>query len=479
MTELEHDAAVVNAGRVTGPITGGDHGWPFGCPLFDLAERGYVMEEFFLEGDATTYRLAGEGRPTRDGHWDVESTGSFPFRTRFLVYRPAAAERFNGTVLVSWNNVTVGYELFRGESAEIFEGGYVFVAATVQHVGVHGFPTNSQGLVAWDPTRYATLSVPNDDVSYDIYAQIAMAVGPHRGATGVDPLGGLNVRRVISVGASQSASRLATFINGLHFRTHVFDAYLLQIYFGNPSPLQAGGAVVNINSAPAVAEGLTLGQAIAAAGVAGSVLLRDDLDVPIMIVNSELEAVACYGVRQADSDRMRTWEVAGASHTSLASVSARATKADRDFGARTPIDARMNRIELEPVFDAALHHLNTWIDTGDAPPMQPLIQFSGDPADVLRDRLGIAVGGVRLPQVEAPLGQNTAAPRASDIFSLLRGAYHPFDAAAIDALYPDEAEFVRQFNAAAQRAEAAGVLLPRDVAPLIDEATLEYRTVTR
>ena len=135
MTELDHNTAVANTGRITGPITGGDHGWPFGCPLFDLAERGYVMEEFFLDGDATTYRLADDGRPAGDGHWNVDSTGSFPFRTRFLVYRPAAAERFNGTVLVSWNNVTVGFELFRGESAEIFEGGYVFVAATVQQIG--------------------------------------------------------------------------------------------------------------------------------------------------------------------------------------------------------------------------------------------------------------------------------------------------------------------------------------------------------
>ncbi len=477
MTELEYDTAVMTPGQVTGPITGGDHGWPFACPLTDLAEHGYVMEEFFLDGDATTYRLAGEALPARDGRWDVESTGSFPFRTRFLVYRPVAAERFNGTVLVSWNNVTVGHELFRGESAEIFEGGYAFVAATVQHVGVHGFPTNSQGLVAWDPTRYGTLSIPNDDVSYDIYAQIAHAVGTNRNRTGVDPLGGLDVRRVISVGASQSASRLATFINALHRLTRVFDAYLLQIYFGNPSPLQAEGAVVNINNAPPAADGLTLGQAVAAAGVAGRMLLRDDLEVPIMVVNSELEAVACFGVRQADTDRRRTWEVAGASHTSLSSVTSRAKKSERDFGASAPIDTRMNRIALEPVFDAALYHLNIWIGAGEPPPMQPFIEFAGDPADVVRDRHGIAVGGVRLPQVDAPLGQNTAAPRASDIFSLLRGAYHPFEAVTIDALYPDEAEFVRQFAVAANRAQAAGVLLRRDIAPLIDEATLEYRKV--
>jgi hypothetical protein len=46
-------------------------------------------------------------------------------------------------------------------------------------------------------------------------------------------------------------------------------------------------------------------------------LLRDDLDIPVMIVNTECEALSCYGVRQPDTDRYRYWEVAGASHVSL------------------------------------------------------------------------------------------------------------------------------------------------------------------
>lgn len=49
--------------------------------------------------------------------------GTLPFTTRFLVYRPSDPERFNGTVVVCWNNVTAGYELFHGESPEILEGG--------------------------------------------------------------------------------------------------------------------------------------------------------------------------------------------------------------------------------------------------------------------------------------------------------------------------------------------------------------------
>src|ERR1700755_727172 len=114
-----------------GPVTGGIHGWPFGRPIFDLASHGYVEEEFFLSGDAVTYRATAEPLP-RDGRWQVEPKDALPFKTRFLVYRPADPKRFNGTVVVCWNNVTAGYELFHGESPEVLEGGYVYVAASGQ-----------------------------------------------------------------------------------------------------------------------------------------------------------------------------------------------------------------------------------------------------------------------------------------------------------------------------------------------------------
>src|SRR5262245_11462912 len=181
---------------IRGPITGGKHGWAFGRPLFELAARGYVEEEFFIAGDAVTYRPVAGAEWARDGNWQAEPKGSMPFTTRFLVYRPADPQRFNGTVVVCWNNVTAGYELFHGESPEILEGGYAYVAASVQRAGVHGFPANPQGLAVWDPQRYGELSIPTDEGSYDVFAQIGRAVGPRRDRSGVDPLGGLEVKRV-------------------------------------------------------------------------------------------------------------------------------------------------------------------------------------------------------------------------------------------------------------------------------------------
>jgi hypothetical protein len=154
----------------------GPTGWRFGRPLFDLAEHGYVEEESFLSGAATTYRPAPGTEWGRGGRWQAEVKASVPYRTRILVYRPADPQRFNHTALVCWNNVTAGYELFHGESPEILEGGYAFVAATVQRVGVHGFPASSQGLAAWDPERYGSLRIPTDDASFDIFTQQARGI---------------------------------------------------------------------------------------------------------------------------------------------------------------------------------------------------------------------------------------------------------------------------------------------------------------
>jgi hypothetical protein len=194
-----------------------------------------------------------------------------------------------------------------------------------------------------------------------------------------------------------------------------------------------------------------------------------------MVVNSELEAIACHGVRQPDTDRFRTWESAGTCHVAIQTMAVRTPKYAREFGTPPPVMRKMNRIAITPLYDAALHHLNRWVNGGAPPPRQPLIDFAGDPPEVVCDAHGIATGGVRLPQAEVPVAQNSAIPVRADIFSLLWGSSHPFDAATLDALYGDEASYVAQFEAAARRAEQAGVLLSRDIAPLVEEARREYR----
>ena len=450
---------------IHGPVTGGDHGWAFGRPLVDLGEHGYLEEEFFLSGDATTYRQVEGTGWGRDGQWHAEPKGALPFTTRMLVYRPADPQRFNGTVVVCWNNVTAGYELFHGESPEIIEGGYAFVGATAQRVGVHGFAADPQGLAAWDPGRYGSLEIPTDECSYDIFSQVGRAVGADRDRSDVDPLGGLAVQRVIAIGASQSAGRLATYVNAIHPLGRVFDGFILQIYFGAGTPLEGGDRTV---SHAAVTGPVRLPR--------GVNLLRA-LDVPVMVVNSELEAIACHAVRQPDTDRFVTWESAGTTHVAWQSQLPRNRKYEREFGVTPPPpDERMNRIAITPLYDAALHHMNRWSAGGAPAPSQPLIEFTAaeQPA-VVRDEHGIARGGIRLPQVAAPVATNSSIPLSTDFVGALRGSNRPFTPELLDELYGDEAGYLARFEAAARRAVDAGVLLARDVAPAVAEATEEYR----
>jgi hypothetical protein len=452
---------VVSGPTVSGPVTGGSRGWPFAASTLDVANLGYTEAEFFLEGIATRFKLAPGTELTRDGRWSVEPAGEAPFRTRMLVYRPADAAKFNGTVVVTWNNVTAGYDLFGAESLELFEGGFGLVCLTTQKVGIEGLPPVHQGLAQWDAERYGTLSIPSDDYSYDIFTQAARAVGRDRNRSGIDPMGGLDVQRVVAQGASQSAGRLGTYVNAIQPLSHAFDGFILTIYFGAGSPLEVGDTVININ-APATTGTPRL---------RGSNLLRDDLDVPVFVVNSELEAIACYGVRQPDTELFRYWESAGTCHVSAQAQRDRRNKSERDEIRAMPLNEAINRIPMVPLYDSAYHHMHHWLTDGTPPPSQPKVEFAGEPPAVVRDEDGIARGGIRLPQAEVPLAQNSTIPLTDDIYAVLGGSSHAFPREKVHARYGSQAAFLAQFQAAAARAVEAGVLLPRDVPALVAEAS--------
>src|SRR3546814_18818977 len=65
---------------VTGPTKGGRHGQPFGGYFGDIAQRGYVEEEYFVSGEAQRYEPVGA--LTADGKWAFKPAGTAPFKTR-------------------------------------------------------------------------------------------------------------------------------------------------------------------------------------------------------------------------------------------------------------------------------------------------------------------------------------------------------------------------------------------------------------
>src|SRR5262249_7381793 len=155
---------------------------------------GATEEEFVVEGDATRYRLLDD-EYSFDGRWEVEPAGTSSYRTRALVVRPSP-DRFNGTVIVVWNNVSIGVDgMYAGpDLAAVVADGFAVVGVSAQHVGIDG----PMGLVATDPDRYSRLDHPGDDYSYDIFTQVARLAR----AESAKFLGGLEVAHVVAAGAS-------------------------------------------------------------------------------------------------------------------------------------------------------------------------------------------------------------------------------------------------------------------------------------
>jgi hypothetical protein len=448
---------------VSGPVTGGSHGWAFGVPSVESC--GYVAQEYFLEGTASRFAPTTGTDLGWDGRWHALPAATAPFKTRLVVLRPIDAARFNGTVVLLWNNVSGGFDAIGvGDTGELLLGGYAVVAVTAQRVGVHGLGDYPLGLLAWDHERYGSLSIPSDDYSFDIFTQAARVVRTNGAAEPVDPLGGLAVRHVIGYGGSQSAARLATYANAVQPISNAIDGFLLTFYFGWGSPLEVGDEVLNVTD-PA-----TIGRFLDG----GVHLLRDDLDQPIMIVNSELEAIACHRVRQPDTDRFRWWEIAGTAHSSPQVMRELSKLTERDLGVEIPVSDDVNQISPRPVIDAAMHHLRSRVEGGSPPPAQPRIAFGGDPPRVVRDEDGIARGGIRLPQAEVPLACNSSIPRDEEAHSLLVGSCRPFSPDDVRARYGDLSGYLARFEQAALDAVSAGVILERDVEALLAQARDDF-----
>jgi hypothetical protein len=144
----------------------------------------------------------------------------------------------------------------------------------------------------------------------------------------------------------------------------------------------------------------------------------------------------------------------------------------RDFGvadAALSADADANTVGWEPVTDAALHHMQRWLTTGEPPPGMPWVDVDGTPPAIQCDEHGNARGGVRLPDVDVPLA-TLSGTNDGPGFATLLGRRTPFPLDKLRSLYPDHATYASAYAAAAQRAVDAGALRPQDARRLVDKA---------
>ncbi len=432
------------AAALTGPITVGHVIEPLTARPLELATHGYVEQEFFASGTATAFKAAS--MPS-SGRWKITPTTSAPYRTRILVRRPADPARFNGTVVVEWMNETAG------ESAPdwdylnpmLMNDGYAYVAVSAQSVGVDGgkplfgtLPSNASGLVHREPSRYGSLHVPGDEYAPDIYAQIGKALrGPNRA------LGSLHPKHVVALGESQSAFYLTTFADALQPVTDTFDGIFIHSRAGFGGSL--GGSLV--------------------AGP-NDLRIRTDLTVPVFMFETQTDLITLgyAAAQQPNTDRIRTWEVAGTAHADAYEVGAAAGV----LGCTAPV----NDGPQHEVVQAAFTAFERWVVHGTQPPSPPPFRLaSTHPATLALDSHGNVVGGVRTPDVDVPVSTlSGAAPAGSNEICSLFGETIPFSPSTLVGLYGTKSHYLSLDTASLHKAIAGGFVLSADRAGLLAQA---------
>jgi Alpha/beta hydrolase domain len=453
---------------ITGPIPSlakpGDpsHNYVFYSTPFDLKKAGYEELEYFISGTATRY----PANPTADQQMSpATAIGTMPYTTRIVVRRPVNPERSAGIAVVDWQNVTAGHDIDTewGTSGDFFvRHGWTWIGASVQRVGVNGadpgLPTAGLGLTEWSPQRYGSLdltdggTVKDDSQSFDIYTQVAELL---KGRSDQNPLAPLHISHVYAGGASQSGRFLGVYYNTVQPLAHVYDGFLFALSDSSLPPRSGVGTkAIRV---------FTENDIIRGAGVASQT-------VP-------------------DSATLRTWEIAGASHVPAYAVSPdpgdfRATLGGiqtREFGPAPPLDCvnpGPSQVRSWAVFHAAYDALDQWVRE-DIPPRvsQPLAIINPTPpASLARDQNGIAEGGIRLPDVEVPIGLNDGINAPASLanplsgFCILWGTHRDFTHAQLSMLYLSDHDYRRLVDDDVRLLVDQHFMLREDAGVFIDAA---------
>jgi len=447
---------------------------------FDIASVGYVAEEFFVSGTASSYTPVTELGP--DGRWDVTRSGTADYTTRIVVLTPTDRPRFNGTVLVEWLNVSGGIDapaVWMMAHREILRAGYAYVAISAQKVGVDGGASLlgiDMSLKSQDSTRYASLNHPGDAFAFDIFSQIGELI---RNA-GDAMLGELRPQQVVAIGESQSAMFLTTYINAVDPLAQVYDGFLVHSRFGPAAPLDGSSLITALESSGELQE---------------AVRFRPDLRAPLLTIITETDLFGrvppgYYFARQPDNELLRVWEISGAAHADnytiqVAPIDSGSAPLDDIVAAYAPTNMLMGQqlghyINFAPqhhyVVQAALAALNGWVSTGNPAPTAPPIDVreTEQPQPIL-DSNGLAEGGIRTPWVDAPIARTSGVSTDESIMSAIFGSGEPFDATTLRRLYPGGAgEYLERFTASLDTAIQSGFILAADRAEILELAAATY-----
>lgn len=426
---------------VEGPIPVTETSHPFAATNIPLANYGYTEEEFYVSGTGYTYNVGGasnvNGSKILTG--GPNSNGTYPFKTRIIVRRPIDPSKFNGKVVAEWENVTAGYDLeanWYGDPYYLLKHGYAFVGIDAQNVGV-------TALKKFDPTRYGSLEVgpSGDALSYDIYAAALKAI---RGdGVGPKPLGSdtEGITKLTASGESQSCGRLVVYFNKIAPLQEIADNYLMTVC---------------------------------------TTAIRADRPEKVLRIITEFENKAEQTEAEAPTNpSLRHWEAAGASHVPFDAASNWAPPIERDLGPQIAscVKKPLSKIQWPFMVNVGTKDLDEWSEGGSPPPLAPRGEYVNSKT-LKKNGLGEALGGIRYPEIEVPIGiqtsENTAAPAPNpypdSAFCQLLGGNVPFSEETLNGLYANYGEYVDKVKADTEKLEGEGFILPEDGTRVIESA---------
>jgi hypothetical protein len=410
----------------------------------------YVEKEFLVQGDASTYEGA-LGGPVEITQTEV------PYATRVLVRSPKDPKKFSGRVVLEPFNTSNG-----GKDLDAVWG---MMAPLLQQrgdawVGVTERTSAGQALKTADPTRYADIDVPSNDVAWDVLAQVGAAI---KQGGKQSPLAGLEPKHVYMAGYSQSGVDTAGFAMGLakHYGTEarkpVFDGYFPAAQAASATPLKAGTSVVPKFETPVwTGVGVPVVNLEDQSGLEGFIFELPP-DAQATLGTKEYVNRSSASVRRADSDKpgdqYRLYEVAGMPHAP---------------GGSGGCEGPASTFPITAVARGTFALLNRWVETGKKPPRAPRVKMAeiDTVSKIAPDENGNAVGGVRSPYVDEALVRYEAkAP--GPVTCQLAGHEVALDAAALAKEYPSVDAYMKKFTKGLDAMIEAGYVLPMDRAQLI------------
>lgn len=468
---------------VTPPPSGVGESFSPGIRLVADLEQAYTEEEFLVSGAATLYTYNETAVPGEI----VPLDNDVPYTTRIIIRRPTDPAAFNGTVMIEWWNSTATFDTaptWDPAAEYIARKGIVYVGVTNSTTSITHLTSGCSLFGILPPTcgtRYASLSIPENGVAFEMVSQIANML---KTAAAPNPLfPDYPVERIFHAGQSQQGGSMVTYATAFHFAAN--DGYFVQAA-GSARAINSQCACEQTNPDVCVPDPYP---ACTPTLQGSDRRVTTDLLVPVYRAQTgtDMAGVLAGDSRQSDAGTFRYYEMPGVAHSTVHKDIEVLPAGLLGPGAPAVFLEDLCAFQINtsadgPIFGSYLYNamwenMERQVRFGVAPPAGDLIEVTPG-NEVALDEFGNALGGIRLPQMDVPVatygpnneGSTEIDPSLQGIGNLacrLSGTVIPFDASTLSSLYPTEADLIRPLAHRTTDLVNARFLLPEDAVKLV------------